>query len=231
MKNEDGSKHWYYGLVAAFFVFVIFFIVDQFIDFSQLTDLVYLQQQLISYGGWSVLVFILVMALAIVVSPIPSLPLDVVAGLIWSPYLATVYAVTGALIGSLISFLLARWLGRRLVEKIFHKHIEFCHPSSDWSLALIIFVARLIPFIQFDIVSYGAGLTKMRVWPFVVATFFGMIPMTFIFASFGNMYMLSPLVTGVLSVLLVIALFVMPYYFYKYNLLGFAKRIKIEDTK
>ncbi len=48
------------------------------------------------------------------------------------------------------------------------------------------FVSRLIPFISFDIVSYAAGLTKIKVWRFTLATFAGIIPASFLLARFGS---------------------------------------------
>ncbi len=53
-----------------------------------------------------------VMATAVVVSPIPSLPLDIAAGSFFGPLLGTLYAATGALAGAVLSFLIARLLGR-----------------------------------------------------------------------------------------------------------------------
>jgi len=60
------------------------------------------------FGIFAPLVFMLVMAGAVVVSPIPSVPLDAAAGAIFGPFLGTVYALLGAETGALISFLITR---------------------------------------------------------------------------------------------------------------------------
>jgi uncharacterized membrane protein YdjX (TVP38/TMEM64 family) len=39
----------------------------------------------------------------------------------------------------------------------------------------IVFVSRLLPFISFDIVSYAAGLTRLAMWRFAVATLAGIV--------------------------------------------------------
>ena len=72
----------------------------------------------------------LVMALAIVVTPIPSLPLDIAAGAFFGPLLGTLYSALGALGGSAISFLIARLLGRDLVQRLLRGHINFCAHCS-----------------------------------------------------------------------------------------------------
>ena len=47
-------------------------------------------------------------------------------------------------------------------------------------------VARLLPIFSFDIVSYGAGLTKMCLRAFALATFVGMVPPTFALTYLGR---------------------------------------------
>jgi uncharacterized membrane protein YdjX (TVP38/TMEM64 family) len=40
--------------------------------------------------------------------------------------------------------------------------------------------------VSFDVVSYGAGLTKMSLSRFSIATFLGMLPLTFLNNYFGS---------------------------------------------
>jgi uncharacterized membrane protein YdjX (TVP38/TMEM64 family) len=48
-------------------------------------------------------------------------------------------------------------------------------------------VGRLLPFVSFDLVSYGAGLTGMSFSAFIVATAVGMIPGTLLYAYLGRL--------------------------------------------
>ncbi|HEX9758438.1 MAG TPA: hypothetical protein VGB26_11685 [Nitrospiria bacterium] len=50
-------------------------------------------------GPFAPVVFTLLMAVAVVISPIPSLPLDFAAGVFFGPFLGTLYAVSGAELG------------------------------------------------------------------------------------------------------------------------------------
>jgi uncharacterized membrane protein YdjX (TVP38/TMEM64 family) len=144
-----------------------------------------LQRLLEGAGMAAPLLFILGMATTVVVSPLPSLPLDVAAGAFFGPLLGTLYSVVGALIGAVLSFSIARFLGRDLLEPLLGGHINFCGRCSDRLLTRIVFLSRLIPVVSFDIVSYGAGLTKMSVGKFALATGIGMIPLTFVYNYFG----------------------------------------------
>jgi len=90
------------------FISVIFFLLTNLVDFNKITDMDYVKEKISSYGMVAPVIYIIIMAIAIIISPIPSLPLDVVAGIIWGPLLATVYSVIGGLIGAMISFYIAR---------------------------------------------------------------------------------------------------------------------------
>ncbi len=139
-----------------------------------------------SFGVMAPVVFVGIMALAVVVSPIPSLPLDLAAGVAFGPLLGTVYAVIGAEIGALVSFLIGRTLGQEVIARILKSDVLFCEKCSDHHLFGFVFVSRLLPVFSFDLVSYGAGLTSMSLKAFALATLLGMIPPTFALVYFGS---------------------------------------------
>jgi uncharacterized membrane protein YdjX (TVP38/TMEM64 family) len=156
------------------------------------------------------LLYMGVMALAIVVTPIPSLPLDIAAGAFFGPLPGTLYSALGALGGSVISFLIARLLGRDLVKRILRGHISFCPRCSDKILTKVVFLSRLIPVVSFDVVSYGAGLTAMSLWKFALATFIGMLPLTFIYNTFGSVLVIRGWVSALVAVAFVALFFLIP---------------------
>jgi uncharacterized membrane protein YdjX (TVP38/TMEM64 family) len=50
-----------------------------------------------------------------------------------------------------------------------------------------VLIARLLPFVSFDIVSYAAGLTAMGWWEFIWATGLGQLPATLVYSYVGDM--------------------------------------------
>nr|WP_313897717.1 VTT domain-containing protein [Klebsiella pneumoniae] len=50
-----------------------------------------------------------------------------------------------------------------------------------------ILVCRLLPFVPFDPVSYAAGLTSLRFWPFMLATGVGQLPATIVYSWAGSL--------------------------------------------
>jgi uncharacterized membrane protein YdjX (TVP38/TMEM64 family) len=168
-----------------------------------------------SMGSFAPLGFMAVMALA-VASPLPSLPLDIAAGIFFGPYLGTLYSATGALVGSIISFSIARLLGRSLIERFLRGHINFCSACSDRMLTGVVFFTRLIPVVSFDMVSYGSGLTKMSIWRFSLATFLGMLPLTFIYNNFGAALVVDGRLAIIVGIVVVLLLFLLPVWVERY---------------
>jgi uncharacterized membrane protein YdjX (TVP38/TMEM64 family) len=180
-------------------------------------------------GTLGPLLFMASMALAVVVSPIPSLPLDILAGQLFGPILGTLYAAIGALLGAVISFLIARLLGRELIARFLGGHINFCRYCSDRLLTKLVLVSRLIPFVSFDVVSYGAGLTAMSVGRFSAATFVGVLPLTFVYVSYGSVLLDNRVLAWVGGSLMVILFFLVPRWIERNNLLGLRRYFQHEE--
>ncbi len=193
-------------IVLAFAVFLSQFFWDIAANFNP--DQI--QKWLADASGFAPLLYIVIMAMAVVISPIPSLPLDIAAGAFFGPFRGTVYSVIGALSGAIISFMIARLLGRELIERFLGGHINFCTRCSDKLLTKIVFFTRLLPVVSFDVISYGAGLTKMSLEKFSVATLLGMIPLTFIYNYFGSVLVFRKELTLILGLTTVILFFVVP---------------------
>lgn len=198
------------GVGILLIVILLFFFTQSFMSEILANDAATLREMIASAGVLGPIVFMLLMALAIIISPIPSLPLDAVGGILWGPYLGTLYAVIGAEIGAIIAFLLARLLGRVVVEKMLRKKLNLFGQYSDRTYGWVVFIARLFPFFQFDVVSYGAGLTSMKLRTFAIATFFGMIPVTFLVAFFGETLVFGGTFSVVLTLILILAMFLIP---------------------
>jgi uncharacterized membrane protein YdjX (TVP38/TMEM64 family) len=162
------------------------YLAVQWVDFREVLKPDRVAAYLNSTGPFAPLVFIILMAASVVISPIPSLPLDLAAGATFGVLQGTAYSVIGAEIGAILSFLIGRALGREVLVRLFRTDITFCERCSDRHLAIFVFASRLLPIFSFDLISYGAGLTNMSVRAFAVATLIGMIPPTFALTALGG---------------------------------------------
>ncbi len=151
-----------------------------------LNDSQQLQQLVAQAGILSGLVIIGLLAMAIVVSPVPSAPIAVVAGMLYGHILGTIYVVLGSVMGALIAFMISRKLGRAYFEQKLAAHLPVKLVGSQSTLMLIVFLTRLAPFLSFDVISYAAGMTRLSIWRFLLATILGIIPISFALAHLGS---------------------------------------------
>ncbi len=202
---------------AIILLIVAFSILGQSVDFAELITTERLAATLDSAGPFAPLLLIVIMAGAVVISPIPSLPLDLAAGATFGPLLGAVYAVIGAEIGAILSFLIGRALGREVISRLLRVDVIFCEKCSDHKLMAVVFLARLVPIFSFDIISYGAGLTNMSLMTFAVATLLGMIPPTLALTYFGSSVVSAQLPLMLLATVMVAFFLFLPKLLMKYR--------------
>jgi uncharacterized membrane protein YdjX (TVP38/TMEM64 family) len=134
--------------------------------------------------------------------------------------------VLGAAGGAMASFIIARYLGRNFIEKFLGGHINFCTLCSNRVLTKVVFFSRLLPFVSFDIISYGAGLTKMSLKNFSLATILGMVPLTFMYNYFGSIIRVGRGLAIFLAVVMVIFFFLLPRWIERYDLFSLQKYLR-----
>lgn len=171
-------------------------------------------------GPWAPLLVIGVMVLAVVVGPIPTVPVSIASGVVFGPFLGVLYVTAGALLGAWISFEVARAVGQPAMQRVLRGHIAFCPECSSRLLFWVVLGARLVPFVSFAAVSYGAGLTVMRPVAFLVATAIGMLPMTVVFVALGAAVRVDPLIAGIGGAVAVVVVLVLPRLVERFDLFG-----------
>jgi uncharacterized membrane protein YdjX (TVP38/TMEM64 family) len=212
------------GILFAAFIAIIF--LPPFFFDTELYFTGQVSRWLTDAGALAPVIYMVIMALAVIISPIPSMPLDITAGAFFGPVMGTLYSAIGATVGALIAFLIARVIGRELVERLIGGHINFCTRCSDMVLTKIILLSRLIPFVSFDLVSYGAGLTRVSPGKFVLATFIGMLPLTFVYNYFGSSIVIGRGTQLIFGLVMVLAFFLIPRVIEKTNLFSLRDKLR-----
>jgi uncharacterized membrane protein YdjX (TVP38/TMEM64 family) len=114
---------------------------------------------------------------------LPASPLTIGAGAIFGFVAGTIIVVIGATLGATLSFLLARTVMRRRIEAVTAKNAKF--RALDRAITReggrIVFLVRLAPVFPFAYINFAFGLTGVRTLTYIVATFFGIIPVTLAF--------------------------------------------------
>jgi uncharacterized membrane protein YdjX (TVP38/TMEM64 family) len=150
------------------------------------TDSDALKQAIDALGVLGPLAIIVLMTLAVVFSPIPSAPIAMVSGAIYGHLIGAVYVIIGAEAGALIAFFIARAMGRDHLIRWFGSSLNTGLLGSQNALMFVIFASRLMPFVSFDLMSYAAGLSALKLWRFAIATFAGIIPASLFLTHFGG---------------------------------------------
>ncbi len=137
-------------------------------------------------GAWGVVIFIAAYAVATVLF-FPGSLLTIAAGLAFGLWRGVAVASVGATIGASLAFLVARYLVRDKVAAAAQRNPKFSaidHAIGEqgWK---IIALLRLSPLLPFNLSNYLYGVTKVRFWPYVAASWAGMLPGTFLYVYLG----------------------------------------------
>lgn len=150
-------------------------------DFQKLKDFV------ASYGPYAAAISFLLMVLQSVVAPLPAFLITFANAALFGFWKGALLSWSSAMVGAALCFFIARSLGREAVEKLTSKGAlknidDFFKRHGKQS----ILIARLLPFISFDIVSYAAGLSSVSFLGFWVATGLGQLPATLVYSYIGG---------------------------------------------
>ncbi len=166
-------------------------------------------------GVWGPILLITILAVAMVIAPIPNPPFMIAAGIAWGTVLGVVYAVIGQLIGSIIIFWLSRKFGRRLIPRLIGEegaaHVDRLAMRMGPQL---VFWWRIMP-VSFDFAAYAAGLTTMSFRLFVTLVFVGSIVPTTVVVGFGDSFGKSWEALAVTGGLVVLSVGVLAVLFYR----------------
>ncbi|MCI6072699.1 MAG: TVP38/TMEM64 family protein, partial [Collinsella sp.] len=137
-------------------------------DFSAASDF------MAQYGPAAAVVSFLLMVFQSVIAPLPAFLITIANANLFGWWQGAILSWASAMAGAALCFWIARVVGREAVEKLAGKNgirqmEEFFQRHGTQS----VLIARLLPFVSFDWVSYFAGLTSMRFWSFFLATGLG----------------------------------------------------------
>lgn len=150
-------------------------------------DLEGLRRYIESFGTVAPMISMTLMVLQALVSPLPAFVITFANSWIFGWFWGAVYSWTGAMIGATVCYWIAKAYGRPVVEKMIGaKGLDLTDHFFETYGEYSILIARLIPVVPFDIISYAAGLTRMGFWSFFWATGMGQLPATLLYSWLGE---------------------------------------------
>lgn len=173
----------------------IFFLVEpirknleQAFFLLSMCDIDSIKGYILSFGIWAPVVSFFLMIFQSVIAPLPAFLITFSNAALFGWVYGAILSWSSAMVGAALCFFIARYLGRGVTEKLTSKFAlqevdNFFQEHGKFA----ILIARLLPFVSFDIVSYAAGLTSMNFTSFFWATGVGQLPATLIYSYAGEM--------------------------------------------
>jgi uncharacterized membrane protein YdjX (TVP38/TMEM64 family) len=186
-------------------------------------DKKFLKQTLRQWGILAPVLFMVMQALQVVISPIPGEATGFLGGYLFGEWLGLLYSTIGLTMGSVGAFWIGRWLGehyvRNLVSKETWDKLGFIVEAEGVILCFIIYS---IPGLPKDIVCYLFGISPMPLWVFALVSGLGRIPGTWVLSAQG-----AHVETGNYHQLILIsavcAAVALPLYYYRHRITGWLR--------
>jgi uncharacterized membrane protein YdjX (TVP38/TMEM64 family) len=175
------------GLIVAYCAYLVWIDAPSYRFLARLYgDKYYLKRMLREWGVLAPVIFILLQALQVVVSPIPGEATGILGGYLFGQGLGLLYSTIGLTVGSVAAFGIGRWLGAHYVKNLVStetwNRLGFIVEAEG---AVLCFIIYLIPGLPKDIVCYLFGISPMPLWVFALVSGLGRIPGTWVLSAQG----------------------------------------------
>ena len=199
MEENKNKKCNFYSKIAIIFLLLIsvlsYFllpsvktILDNIFNMFKSGDFTVVGDFVKSYGTYAVAVSFILMILQSIAAPLPAFLITFANANLFGWWQGAILSWSSAMAGAAVCFFIARVLGRDVAIKLTsRKGLQQIDKFFSKYGKQGILIARLLPFMSFDIVSYAAGLTGMSFWAFFVATGIGQLPATIVYSYVGGM--------------------------------------------
>ncbi len=106
-------------------------------------------------------------------------------GLVWGTLVVSPVSVLAATLAFVLGRTLARnWVSRRMEQ---HPRFAAINEAIGEGGFKIVSLLRLSPIFPFNVLNYALGLTRVRLRDYVIASWLGMLPGTFLYVYLGSL--------------------------------------------
>lgn len=178
-------------------------------------------------GYWGPVVILL----AGILTPLlflPRWPVAVAAGLLYGLIPGTLLANTASALGAWLQFSLANNLLSSTAERLRARYHWLQSTILQDQTFMIVFLLRLFPFSSYVATNLLSGMFNLRRTPFLLATFFGMIPSSVMYAVCGKLVSRPSTIYYIVAGIIVL-LFIVSTYLARNRLLPMLKKTKATD--
>jgi uncharacterized membrane protein YdjX (TVP38/TMEM64 family) len=138
-------------------------------------------------GAWAAIFTALLMIVQALAAPIPAVLVTWTNSWLFGPFVGAWWSIATATFAACVCFQLARVLGAPVVSRfVAREKLDRADGFLARHGAVAVLIARLLPFVPFDPISYVAGLSSMRMRTFAWTTFVGQVPAGLAYSYLGQ---------------------------------------------
>ncbi|KAJ8625343.1 hypothetical protein MRB53_033873 [Persea americana] len=138
------------------------------------------------YGTAGYALFVVVYA-GLEILAIPAIPLTMSAGLLFGSFTGTIIVSISGTVAATVAFLIARYFARDRILKLVEGNKKFL--AIDKAIGengfRVVTLLRLSPLLPFSLGNYLYGLTSVKLIPYVLGSWLGMLPGSWAYVSAG----------------------------------------------
>lgn len=119
---------------------------------------------------------------------VPGSVLTLGAGFLFGVVRGMIAVSVGSVLGATVAFLVGRtllrgWIERRIAAYPRFQAIDRAVGKQGFKIVILV---RLSPIFPFNLLNYAFGLTNVRLWQYVLASWIGMLPGTLMYVYLGS---------------------------------------------
>ena len=173
-----------------------------------------LRATMLASGRWSIAISIGLSVAQAIIAPLPMNVITITNALVFGPIWGGLLSWFSTVLGASLCFLLSKKFGKPFAHKIVGDSIEKAERFFNKYGLHAMFLVRILPFIPFDAVSYGAPLVGVRFSRFLLATAVGIVPSILLYSYLGTLIagiywwvLLGLLLAGLIGILAAVLVF------------------------
>lgn len=148
------------------------------------------------------------MLLILISTVVPPLPLpiplvEIAAGLAFGFWEGAVLVWFAQVFSSLTAFGASRYFGKRILSVLNNRIFNLYRQYLNRRGLVAVFLIRMAMAAPFNVISYLAGMTQMKIFSFTLATALGVIPEVVLFTFLGSQFRSVHLNLGHVVILIV----------------------------
>ena len=165
---------------------------------------------LLQYKKQSAFVYIAAQIVQIIICIIPGQALQLAAGYLYGFWLGFLLSIIGTFLGSVVVFYLAQILGHDAMHILFgqRKINDMLAKINSKKGMMLVFIIFLIPGIPKDLCTYAAGISEMKIKPFLILSLIARSPGMMCSLAIGRQVMHGYYTSAIVIAVIVIILFI-----------------------